>query len=309
MTGLLVIASGAVTLAGGGAYLRHARRETRPQVVSWVIWTVLTAVLAVSSLLTGQVPAAVYLLANGAMGAATLAIVIRRGDWTLSLADRACGAGAVIALVLLAAARSPAAATIAAVAADACACGLTLAHAWREPGEEPWTAFAGWAAGGALALAAALAAGQHGVTAVIAPAYLLAADGGTAAVILVRGRRVAGRAADAARVQERRAAVDAVRQADRVQAVLDAYWVPAMARHWHAPGPDPLAPVLAGGWRQAEVAHEELVRPVSSPVPPWPSLSAAERARMADAESWVAEQAGWLCHGHSQPGCPECTRP
>ena len=83
MTGLLVIASGAVTLAGGGAYLRHARRETRPQVVSWVIWTVLTAVLAVSSLLTGQVPAAVYLLANGAMGAATLAIVIRRGDWSL----------------------------------------------------------------------------------------------------------------------------------------------------------------------------------------------------------------------------------
>ena len=82
-----------------------------------------------------------------------------------------------------------------------------------------------------------------------------------------------------------------------------------MARHWHAPGPDPLAPVLAGGWRQAEVAHEELVRPVSAPVPPWPPISEADRARMTDTESWVAEQAGWLCLGHGQPGCPECTRP
>ena len=186
MGGLLVIASGVVTLAAGIVYFLHARRETRPQVVSWATWTVLTVILAVSSLLTGQYPAAVYVAADGAMGAATLAVVMRRGDWALGPLDWVCGAGAAVALVLLAAARSPAAATIAAVAADACACGPTLAHAWREPREEPWTAFAGWAAGGVLALAAALHGGHHGITAVVSPAYLVAATGTVAVVILAR---------------------------------------------------------------------------------------------------------------------------
>lgn len=186
MTGLLTAASAGITLAGGFVYLLHARREARPQVVSWVIWTVLAVILAASSLITGQVPAAVYVAADGAMGAAALVVVIRRGDWTLEPLDWVCGAGAAASLVLLAAAQSPSAATIAAVTADAFACGPTVTHAWKKPREEPWLAFAGWTAGGALALAAALAGRHHGITAVVSPAYLLVANGAVAAVILAR---------------------------------------------------------------------------------------------------------------------------
>jgi hypothetical protein len=189
VTGYLVAASGAVTLGGGAVYLVHASRKSRttpPELVSWVAWTVLAGVLAVSALVTGQVPAAVYVAADGVMGAATLAVVVRRGDWTMGPVDWACGAGAGVSLMLLAAARSPAAATVAAVAADACACGPTLTHAWHEPRDEPWTAFAGWAAGGVLALTAAQGGAGHGITAVVSPAYLLAANGAVAVVIVSR---------------------------------------------------------------------------------------------------------------------------
>ena len=190
MTGLLTAASVAVTLAGGVIYLLHTRRETRPELVSWVIWTFLAGILVTSSAVTGRVPAAAFVAADGIMGAATVAVVLRRGDWSLGLVDWACAIGAAVALALLTVARSPAAATVAAIAADWCACMPTLGHAWKKPREEPWLAFAGWAAGGMLALAAALPGAHHEITAVGPPAYLLLANGAVAVVILARRPQV-----------------------------------------------------------------------------------------------------------------------
>ena len=189
MTGLLVLASGIITLAAGAVYMIHARREHGPKVASFIAWTALTAVGAVSSLAAGQIPAAVYLLADAAMSAATIALIVRRGDWAPDPLDWVCLAGAAAGLALLVLARSPALATAATVIADLFAVVPVTVHAWRRPREEPWAAFAGWAAGAALALIAALAAGQYGITAIAYPAYLLLATGAVAVILLARRAR------------------------------------------------------------------------------------------------------------------------
>ena len=186
MTGLLTAASVVVTLAAGVLYVRAALQEARPKMVSWLGWTALLVIGAVSALEEGQVPAAVYILACAAMCAAVVLLVWRRGGWALAWLDRVSLAGVTAGLVLLAAARSPGWATGVTVAVDAAAYVPTAVHAWQEPGEEPWPAYALFAAGAGLSLAAAHVLA---FTAVAYPAYLLAADTAVMTVILARRRR------------------------------------------------------------------------------------------------------------------------
>jgi hypothetical protein len=179
----LVIASAVITLAAGVLYLREALREARPQMVSWLGWTALLVIGAISALDSGQVPAAVYLLSCAAMCAAVIAATARRGQWSLTWLDRVCLAGVVAGLAALLAFRSPVTATWITVAVDAAAYVPTAVHAWRQPAEEPWLAFAGWSAGAALSLAAAHVLA---FTAVAYPGYLLAADSAVTVMILAR---------------------------------------------------------------------------------------------------------------------------
>lgn len=186
MNRLLTVASGAVTLAAGGTYVRSAIREAEPQMVSWLAWTALLVIGACSSLADGQVPAAVYVLACAAMCAAVVVLVIRRGTWRPGPFGWACLAGATAGLVLLVFARAPSLAVAVTVAVDLIAYLPTIRHAWQEPGEEPWAAYALFAAGAALALAVA---DLHVFAAVAYPLYLLIADTGVAVVIVARRQR------------------------------------------------------------------------------------------------------------------------
>ena len=209
MNRLLVTASGVITLAAGAVYVRSAIREAEPQIVSWLVWTALLVIGACSSLAGGQVPAAVYVLACAAMCAAVVLLVIRRGTWKPGPLGWACLAGAVAGLVLLIFTRAPSLTIAVTVAVDFTAYVPTMAHAWRAPGEEPWAAYALFAAGAALALAAA---DRHVFTAVAYPLYLLIAD--TAVAVMIAGRRAAGPGGKSmegsdVRVQERRQRGDA----------------------------------------------------------------------------------------------------
>ncbi len=186
MTRLLVIASGGITLAAGAVYARSVIREAEPQVVSWLVWTALLVTGAVSSLDSGQVPAAVYVLACAAMCAAVVVLVARRGSWRPGPLGWACLAGAAAGLVLLVYARAPSLVLGITVAVDFIAYLPTVAHAWREPHEEPWIAYGLFAGGAALALAAA---DLHVFTAVAYPAYLAVADAAVTVLILARRRR------------------------------------------------------------------------------------------------------------------------
>jgi hypothetical protein len=110
-------------------------------------------------------------------------LALRGADLAFRRLDFLCLAGAVAGLVLLATVRAPAAAVAVSVAADLIAYIPTMVHAWREPHEETWSAYALYAAAAWLALAVA----DFGVfTAVAYPAYLAVADTGMTGIIRAR---------------------------------------------------------------------------------------------------------------------------
>jgi len=180
----LIVASGIVSAAGAvPCIVGTVRGGTRPQAVSWGIWAVLMAIGGAAALASRQVPAAVYGLfcAGECMLVAVLAL--RYGGRAFSRLDAVCLGGAVTALAMLAVVRAPGPAIAVSVATEAIAYVPAVSHAWREPREETWSAYALYATGAGLALAAA---DLHVFAAVAYPAYLAAADAAVACMILAR---------------------------------------------------------------------------------------------------------------------------
>ena len=180
----LIVASGIVSAAGAvPCILGTVRGETRPQTVSWGIWAVLMAIGGAAALASRQVPAAVYGLFCSGECVLVAVLALRYGGRAFSRLDAVCLGGAVTGLAMLAVVRAPGPAVAVSVATDAVAYVPTVSHAWREPREETWSAYALYAAGAGLALAAA---DLQVFTAVAYPAYLATADAGVACLILVR---------------------------------------------------------------------------------------------------------------------------
>ncbi len=289
MNRLLVVVSGAVTLTAGAVYVRSAVREARPQMVSWLAWTALLLVGATSSLSMGQLPSGVYVLACAAMCAAVVVIVFRRGTWKTGPLGWACLAGAAAGLLLLTVVRSPSAATAITVAVDFIAYIPTGVHAWQEPREEPWTAFAGFAAGAALALAAAgwtsfPAMGWGSMPAIAYPLYLAAAD--TVVATMILGRRAA------------------LRRADVLTRPAAGPLPPSPLWEWVQPAGAPLWPAEEAGdplpedglrWFERPEWHEAL-------------RMSARREAVQRAALVVQDRATWLCTTHRRGWCRECAR-
>lgn len=182
---MLTAASAAVTLIAWALYVRSALSgDARPQAPSWAAWGALLIAGSAAALSAGQVPAGTYGLACAA-ACVTVAVLAVRGGWQVTRTDAACLAAAAAGLALLAVVRSPGWAVALTAGADLAAYLPTLAHAWRDPRGEPWPAYALYAAGAALALAAVR---SWSFTAAAYPAYLLAADAAVTVMILARSR-------------------------------------------------------------------------------------------------------------------------
>ncbi len=143
----VLAASGLLIAIGSVPYLIETLRGTaKPQVVSWAVWAALLAIGSAAALSSGQVPAAVYGALCAAVDALVAVLALRGADLAFRRLDFLCLAGAVAGLVLLATVRAPAAAVAVSLAADLIAYIPTIVHAWREPHEETWSAYALYAA-------------------------------------------------------------------------------------------------------------------------------------------------------------------
>lgn len=159
--------------------------KTKPRVVSWFTWSLITVIAGSASLADGQYPAAIL---SFCAAFETLLVVVlgwRHGDRKLEWLDIACQAGAIVGLALWLAFDSPAIAVIATVVIDLVGSVPTLAHAWRRPHEETWITFLLSGVGAGLALAVA---GDWRITAVAYPLYLLLINVLIAGLILGRLR-------------------------------------------------------------------------------------------------------------------------
>jgi hypothetical protein len=170
-------------------------RAARPVVMSWVIWTAILAIGGAASALTGQLPAAVFTLAQaaecGLVAVLAMCIPVAQRDEPARVPlggrgvrlDMLCLPGAVTGLVLLAVLRAPAPAVAVSIGTDVLAYVPTVSHSWRQPYSEAWDSY-GWYA---VSAAAALAAARHlTITAVGYPAWLVLAETVTTTVIVCR---------------------------------------------------------------------------------------------------------------------------
>jgi len=167
----LIALSGILTITSVLPYIIEViKGKTKPRVVSWLTWSVLTGIACVASFTDGQVPSVVLMLAATIETAAVAALGFKHGDRKFEKLDKYCLGGALVGLLLWFVFNSPAIAVLASVTVDLIGAIPTLKHSWQKPHEETWSAFALAAAGGGITV---LIAGSWTPTAVAYPLYIL----------------------------------------------------------------------------------------------------------------------------------------
>lgn len=188
MRPFLISASSVLALAAAVPYIvQIIKGKTKPRIVSWFTWTLLTGIAAAASFSDHQIGSGVLLVGSTT---ATLAVVIlglKYGDRHFSRVDIVCQACALVGLGLWLTLDSPAIAVVVSVAVDLMGGIPSLIHCWQKPYEETWISFVMASISGALTLAAVQ---DWHITSALYPAYLLVINSMFAAIIIIRHRYV-----------------------------------------------------------------------------------------------------------------------
>lgn len=134
---IFVVISSLLIVGAAVPYIMDiVKGKTKPRVVTWAIWGLLSVISCVASLSERQYPTAILL---AAIITGNLFIVIlgwKHGDKKFNRTDIFCLIGALVGLLLWRIFDSPAVAVIATVVIDAIGAIPTLEHSWKKPHEE-----------------------------------------------------------------------------------------------------------------------------------------------------------------------------
>lgn len=181
--GSLVAASGTIPYI-----IETIKGKTKPRIVTWLTWSLLTGLAAAGAFADGQIGSGVFALLGCISTGAIVVVGLRFGDRSFNALDLACMAGVAVGLVLWQLFNSPAIAVWAAIIIDFIGLVPTIKHAWEAPHEETVSTFALVFVGGALTVGAVLAGGGTSVTALGYPLYAALSLGAVVIVILLRRR-------------------------------------------------------------------------------------------------------------------------
>ncbi len=153
MKTFLLVLSVLITVASVIPYVRDILKgTTRPNIASWITWTLLTLVATIAEFAAGEYVTAIF---TSAAVLETLLVVIlglKYGYAKYSRFDAICQIGALSGFVFWFLFNSPAAAVIAVVTIDFIGALPTVRHSWIKPNEETWLTFAMAGLGGLLAI-------------------------------------------------------------------------------------------------------------------------------------------------------------
>jgi hypothetical protein len=183
------VLAGVLQLAAAVPYLRDVLGgSTKPQRATWMIWTSLSLVVLASQWASGATWS-LALTAGQALSCGTIfALSIRRGAGGVSALELALLGLAAVGVAGWQVAGDPTVATCSVVVADLVAVALMLPKTYRQPASET---LATYALGVVSTLFALLAIGSGAAALWIYPLYILAADSGVVAVIVLRRRALA----------------------------------------------------------------------------------------------------------------------
>lgn len=157
------------------------RGKTKPRIVSWFTWTLLTAIACAASFDDHQYPAGFLMLFETAGASLVVVLGFKHGDRKFERLDVVSQIGAVVGLLLWAIFNSPTVAVLATVTIDLLGAIPTIKHSWQKPHEEAWITYALSSVAGGLIV---LVAQDWRVTAIAYPFYLLTLNAMLTAIIL-----------------------------------------------------------------------------------------------------------------------------
>lgn len=180
--------SGIITIAAVLPYLIDViKNKTKPRIVSWSLWTLLTGISCAAAISEGEYFTAAML---GSSSFITLLVTIvgwKKGDKKISNFDKVCFIVAILGLILWQVLGSTSVAILISILVDFTACVPTLVHSWKNPNEETWTTFA---LSGLAATLTIFTISEWNVAAAAFPVYLLVINLIVSGVIIFRKRTI-----------------------------------------------------------------------------------------------------------------------
>lgn len=186
-TAFLVVSIG-ITLVSIIPYLRDIlRHKTKPNIVSWITWTMLTGIATAAEINAAEYTTALFTAASTLETGLVVALGLRNGFVKYTRFDAVCQLSAIIGIILWQLFNSPQIAVLATLLIDFIGALPTIRHSWQKPGEETWQTFM---LGSIASVFAVLALTNYGVVALSFPLYLSVINALTAATIFFRRRRL-----------------------------------------------------------------------------------------------------------------------
>ncbi len=129
--------AGALISWGAYAYIKDIYRSgTRPNLVTWFLWSVAPLIAFAAQLQSGVGPAAFLTLMVGLCPLAVFVAGLKKGEFRPSRFDLLCGGASLIALVLWQITGSGALAVALSILADGLAATPTIFKAYKDPSSE-----------------------------------------------------------------------------------------------------------------------------------------------------------------------------
>ena len=179
---ILVVISSLITIGATVPYLIDiVHGQSKPNIVSWMTWTLLTGIGTAIAVTQHQYATAALIGSAGAATGLVVVLGLRYGIAKYSLFDGICQAAALLGLLLWYVFNSATIATIAVVLIDFIAAIPTYRHSWMEPGEETQSTYVFESIASVLTL---FALSSYSVVSILYPAYLLFSN--TLIIILIQ---------------------------------------------------------------------------------------------------------------------------
>jgi hypothetical protein len=169
-------------------YLRDIiKGTTKPNLASWITWTLLTGIATAAEISAGEYVAAIF---TGSAVVETALIVIL-GVWygyvKYVMFDVVCQVAAIVGIILWQIFDSPTIGVLASVTIDFIGALPTVRHSWISPHEETWATYALAALGGVFAI---LALEDYNWVSLPYAVYIVLIDAVIFGILLIRAKKV-----------------------------------------------------------------------------------------------------------------------
>lgn len=163
------------------------REKTKPNVVSWITWTLINFIGAAAAFAGGESRTALLTFGDGIGTLLVVFLGLRFGVAKFSRFDGYCQTLALIGLGLWITLDSPIMAILLAIVVDFIALLPTLRHSWQKPGEETWQAFVFGVIASIFTLASLI---TYSAVSLSYPIYLLFANGAVVFAVVYRRKKL-----------------------------------------------------------------------------------------------------------------------